>query len=71
MLDTTQVTTAIAAMIRTGTTEQALLAAVARQFPGPVAGSQRQSGRSFNRTRPTRPARAVGAPSSRDQRGST
>ena len=33
MLDTTQVTTAIAAMIRTGTTEQALLAAVAHLFP--------------------------------------
>jgi hypothetical protein len=33
MTDTTPVTTAIAAMIRTGTTEQALLAAVARQFP--------------------------------------
>ena len=33
MLDTTPVTTAIAAMIRTGTTEAALLAAVARAFP--------------------------------------
>jgi len=33
MLDTTPITTAIAAMIRTGTSEAALLAAVARQFP--------------------------------------
>jgi len=33
MTDTTPVTTAIAAMIRTGTTEQALLAAVAHLFP--------------------------------------
>lgn len=33
MLDTSPVTTAIATMIRTGTTEQALLAAVAHLFP--------------------------------------
>jgi hypothetical protein len=33
MLDTTPITTAITAMIRTGTTEQALLAAVAHLFP--------------------------------------
>jgi len=33
MTDTTPATTAIAAMIVAGTTEQALLAAVARQFP--------------------------------------
>jgi len=32
MLDTTPVTATITAMIRTGTTEQALLAAVARQI---------------------------------------
>jgi hypothetical protein len=33
MLDTTPVTTAIAAMIRTGTTEQQIVAAVVRRFP--------------------------------------
>ena len=33
MLDTTPVTTAITHLIRTGTTEQALLAAVAHLFP--------------------------------------
>jgi uncharacterized protein (DUF433 family) len=33
MLDTTPVTTAIAAMIRTGTTEQQIVARVVRQFP--------------------------------------
>jgi hypothetical protein len=33
MHDTTQVSTSIAAMIRTGATEQALLAAAARLFP--------------------------------------
>jgi hypothetical protein len=33
MLDTTPITTAIAAMITAGTTKQELLAAVARQFP--------------------------------------
>ena len=33
MLDTTPVTTAITRLISTGTTEQALLAAVARKFP--------------------------------------
>ena len=33
MIDTTPVTTAIATMISTGTTEQALLAAVAKRFP--------------------------------------
>ena len=33
MLDTTPVTTAIAAMIRTGTEGHQLLAAVARRFP--------------------------------------
>jgi hypothetical protein len=33
MFDTSNVTTAIAKLITTGTTEQALLAAVARQFP--------------------------------------
>jgi hypothetical protein len=33
MLDTTPVTTAIAAMIRTGTTEQQIVAAVAHLFP--------------------------------------
>ena len=38
MLDTTPVTAAIAAMIRTGTTEQALLAAVAHLFSGSVPG---------------------------------
>ena len=32
MLDTTRVTTAIAKLITSGTTEQALLAAVARRF---------------------------------------
>ena len=35
MLDTTPVTTAIARLISTGTTEQALLAAVAHLFPNP------------------------------------
>jgi hypothetical protein len=34
MLDTTPVTTAITRLISTGTTEQALLAAVAQLFPG-------------------------------------
>jgi hypothetical protein len=33
MLDTTPVTTAIAAMIRTGTTEQQIVASVAHLFP--------------------------------------
>jgi hypothetical protein len=33
MLDTTPVTTAIAAMIRNGTTEQQIVAAVAHLFP--------------------------------------
>jgi uncharacterized protein (DUF433 family) len=33
MLDTTPVTTAIAAMIRIGTTEQQIVARVIRQFP--------------------------------------
>jgi hypothetical protein len=33
MLDTAPITTAIAAMITAGTTEQELLAAVARKFP--------------------------------------
>ena len=33
MLDTTPLTTAIAAMIRTGTTEQQIVARVVRQFP--------------------------------------
>jgi uncharacterized protein (DUF433 family) len=33
MLDTTPVTTAIAAMIRTGTTEQQIVARVVGQFP--------------------------------------
>jgi hypothetical protein len=33
MLDTTPVTTAIAAMIRTGTAEQQIVAAVVRRFP--------------------------------------
>jgi len=37
VLDTTPVTAAIAAMIRTGTTEQALLAAVAHLFSGSVS----------------------------------
>jgi hypothetical protein len=35
MLDITRVTTAIARLISTGTTEQALLAAVAHLFPNP------------------------------------
>jgi len=35
MLDTTPVTTAITHLIRTGTAEEALLAAVAHLFPNP------------------------------------
>jgi hypothetical protein len=38
MLDITPVTATITAMIRTGTTEQALLAAVALLFPKSIAG---------------------------------
>jgi hypothetical protein len=42
MLDTTPVTTAITRLISTGTTEQALLAAVTRLFPNlsPAESSQ-------------------------------
>ena len=36
MLDATPVTTAIAAMIRTGATKQQIVARVVRQFPEPA-----------------------------------
>jgi hypothetical protein len=43
MLDTTPITTAITRLITTGTTEQALLAAVARLFPELTPAELRQA----------------------------